>query len=309
MTFGWCVTHRLELALKDSLKGTDFDDIDDLILKMYYLYKCSPKKLCQLKELVEIYSDSFEFLDQGVKPKKASGTRWIAHKTRALDLIIDKFGLLMQHLENLSEDKSYPAKERHTFKGWYNKWMKARIPLLICVFVEVLAPAGILSKAFQSKDINVVTTDSLLSQCKLQLQIIEQKPFEELPTVRPFLEKVKVDDDGKSKFQDVVLKDFDRGKESARNLKSTLASVISKTIQLRLEDGNDSVVSKYLVHALNTEGWFHYEKDSGFISKGIEELFEFYKLPLQTAGSLASATEFLLEFHDMVSYALKYFHL
>ena len=104
------------------------------------------------------------------------------------------------------------------------------------------------------------------------------------------------------------MKDFDRRKESARNLKSTWASVISKTIQLRLEDGNDSVVSKYLVHVLNTEGWFRYEKDSEFISKGIEELFEFYKLPLQTAGNHASATEFLLEFH-MVSYALKYFDL
>ena len=72
ITFGWCIAHRLELALKDSLKGTDFDNIDDLILKMYYLYRCSPKKLPQLKEFVEIYSDSFEFLDGGVKPKKTS---------------------------------------------------------------------------------------------------------------------------------------------------------------------------------------------------------------------------------------------
>ena len=131
------------------------------------------KKLRQLKELVEIYSDSFEFLDGGVKPKKASGTQWIAHKMQVLDLIIDKYGLLMQHLENLSEDKSYPTKERQTFKGWYNKWTKAHIPLLACVSVEVLALAGILSKAFQSKDIDVVRTDSLLSQCKLQLQRIE----------------------------------------------------------------------------------------------------------------------------------------
>ena len=141
--------------------------------------------------------------------------------------------------------------------------------------MEALAPAGILSKAFQSEDVDVVTTDSILSQCKLQLQRIEQKPFQELPTVCRFLEKVKVDDDRKYKFQDVVLKDFDRGKESAHNLKSIWASVISKIIQLCLEDGNDSVVSKYLVHVLNTDGWFHYEKDSEFISKGIEELFEF----------------------------------
>ena len=47
ITFGWCIAHRLELPLKDSLKGTDFDDIDDLILKMYYLcknYTTSPRR-------------------------------------------------------------------------------------------------------------------------------------------------------------------------------------------------------------------------------------------------------------------------
>ena len=84
--FEWCIAHRLELALKDGLKGTGFHDINDLILKMYYLYKRSPKKLRQLKELVEIYSDSFDILDRGVKPKKALGTWWIAHKTRGLIL-------------------------------------------------------------------------------------------------------------------------------------------------------------------------------------------------------------------------------
>ena len=105
------------------------------------------------------------------------------------------------------------------------------------------------------------------------------------------------------------MKDFDHGKESACNLKSTWASVISKTIQLCREDENDSVVSKYLGHILNTDGCFCYEKDSEFVSKGVEELFECYKLPLQTAGNHASPTEFLLEFHDMVSYALKCFDL
>ena len=53
---------------------------------------------------------------------------------------------------------------------------------------------------------------------------------------------------------------------------------------------NDSVVLKYLVHVLNMEGWFRYEKDSELTGKGIEELFDSYKLPLQTAGNHASAT-------------------
>ena len=56
-TFGWCVAHRLELALKDSLKGTAFDDI---ILRLHYLYKKLAKKIRQLKELVVIYEEAEE---------------------------------------------------------------------------------------------------------------------------------------------------------------------------------------------------------------------------------------------------------
>ena len=72
LTFGWCVAHRLELALKDSLSGTPFDEIDELILRLYYLYKKSPKKLRQLKELCNLY-DETEFSGTGYRPKKASG--------------------------------------------------------------------------------------------------------------------------------------------------------------------------------------------------------------------------------------------
>ena len=54
MTFGWCVAHHLEPALKDSLGKTTFSGGDKLILHMYFLYKKSPKKLQQLRELVNV---------------------------------------------------------------------------------------------------------------------------------------------------------------------------------------------------------------------------------------------------------------
>ena len=34
----WCVAHRLELSLKDALKGTVFDDIHEVLLRLYYFY-------------------------------------------------------------------------------------------------------------------------------------------------------------------------------------------------------------------------------------------------------------------------------
>ena len=45
--FGWCVAHRLELAVKDSLSGTAFDGVDELILHMYYYCTNVRRKNCE----------------------------------------------------------------------------------------------------------------------------------------------------------------------------------------------------------------------------------------------------------------------
>ena len=40
----WCLSHRLELALKDALKNTPFSLINEVLLRLYYLYSKAPKK-------------------------------------------------------------------------------------------------------------------------------------------------------------------------------------------------------------------------------------------------------------------------
>lgn len=72
----WCVAHRLELALKDALQGTIFDDIDEVLLCLYYLYENSPKKLRQLRDLHRMYSETFQFEQGGIRPKRACGNVW-----------------------------------------------------------------------------------------------------------------------------------------------------------------------------------------------------------------------------------------
>ena len=39
----WCLAHRLELSLKDALKHTFFSTIDEMPMRLYYLYEKSPK--------------------------------------------------------------------------------------------------------------------------------------------------------------------------------------------------------------------------------------------------------------------------
>lgn len=75
----WCVAHPLELSLKDALQGTVFDDVDEVLLCLYYLYENSPKKLRQLWELHNIYRQTFEFEKGGARPKRACGNYDTSH--------------------------------------------------------------------------------------------------------------------------------------------------------------------------------------------------------------------------------------
>ena len=100
---------------------------------------------------------SEEFDVQTFRPKKAPGTRWISHKIDALNIINDKYGIYIQHLKEMAEDKSYPSPDRAKFKGSLKKWSAARIPLLVSFYIEILIPAKILSKCFQPEVIDVVS--------------------------------------------------------------------------------------------------------------------------------------------------------
>ena len=137
----------------------------------------------------------------------------------------------MQYLESLSEDKSYQSKERATFKGCLIKWIEAHITILPCVSVEVLAPAKILSKVFQSEDVDVVQVESLFKGCKTQLSRVQRKLFDELPTVKQFLENVKKQEVSSFIYEDVKLKDFITGKEISICVKNEWASKIAAAIE------------------------------------------------------------------------------
>ena len=95
-----CFSHRIELALKDAFDTSPFGKIDNMLMKLYYLYQKSPKRYRELKELGEIYEKTIP------KPTKANGTRWIDHKYRAMKKVLDNYGAYMTHLESLSHTDS-----------------------------------------------------------------------------------------------------------------------------------------------------------------------------------------------------------
>ena len=76
-----CFNNRVELAFKDVFTTIHFKNIEEMLVKLYYLYQRNPKHLRELQGLSEACDMSLP------KPTKCNGTRWIDHKYRALKVL------------------------------------------------------------------------------------------------------------------------------------------------------------------------------------------------------------------------------
>lgn len=58
--------------------------------QLYYLYEKSPKKAHELISVVTELKEVFEFPQGGNIPVRAQGSRWISHKRKALQRVVDR---------------------------------------------------------------------------------------------------------------------------------------------------------------------------------------------------------------------------
>ena len=125
ITFIWCFCHRLELSLKDGLKAYT-SPVDESLMHLFYLYKISSKKHIELKKLYQLMKGRFEMYGDGVRPAKATGTGWIDHKIRAIERVVDMYGLYCQHLQHAITDRK-KSQDRASLQGKFNKPVDAKI--------------------------------------------------------------------------------------------------------------------------------------------------------------------------------------
>ena len=83
-----------------------------MLLRLYYLYEKSPKKCCELTDIISDLKEVFEFTESGDLPVQSQGSRWITHKRKALQLVIDRYGAYLHHLNSLIEDRTVKAEDR-----------------------------------------------------------------------------------------------------------------------------------------------------------------------------------------------------
>ena len=189
----WCLAHRLDLAVKDALKGMAFDAVDDMLLKLYYLYEKSPKKCRQLEDIVSDLKACVTFDDGGLgsRPIRASGSRWVSHKLNAMRRVLSRYGAYTNHLAALSEDSTVKSADRAKLKGYCRQWTDAKYVLGCAVFTDLLTPAAIFSKVMQSDELDILAAFTSLLRTIMETKKLKSLPLEQWPVYAPTLKSIK----------------------------------------------------------------------------------------------------------------------
>ena len=87
--WSWCYAHRLELACKDAFTSSLFSSLQEMLLRLYYLYEKSSKKSSDLAVIVEDLKRGFDLSQGGSRPIRSCGMRCITHKRKALQRMLD----------------------------------------------------------------------------------------------------------------------------------------------------------------------------------------------------------------------------
>ena len=163
----WCLAYRLELAVEDAPKESCCDSIDDMPTRLYYLYEKLPRRCRELESVITELKQYFEFDDDGVRPVRASGSRWISHKLNAMKRVVSKYGTYTAHLSALSCDSSVNPSDRARLTGYLRKWTDAKNFLGCAFFVDLLSPCAIFSKTMQSGNLDILGVLTLLRAVKV----------------------------------------------------------------------------------------------------------------------------------------------
>ncbi len=309
----WCFSHRLELALTDSLKDTLFSSVDDVLLRLYYIYSKAPKKCRILDEVVtELQSclESSEFPSSGgTRPLRSCGTRFILHKVNALERVLDRYGAYLCHIISLTEDPTTKSADKQKLKGYCKKWTQSKILLGFALFHDILKPAAILCKVLQSDELCIVGAIESLLRTTAAMEKLKDMQLNEFPSIKKVLQRINQEDTIELTYQGVTITHYPQGMTYLQNNYTFYIDAILRCLHQRLKPQNYPADVKILTCALTiiaTHGWEKTD-DAGFGYDAIECLTTRFVTPLEEASVNISLIQG--EWEDVVFYATQYINL
>ena len=81
--------------------------------------------------------------------------------------MLRNYGVFIQHLESLAQTNSQSLKKAE-LEGYAKKWMTAKYPIHLAIYLDILTPLKVLNLGFQKKSMTPVL------QCNILLSLTDQ---------------------------------------------------------------------------------------------------------------------------------------
>ena len=130
----------------------------------------------------------------------------------ALERVVDRFGAYLSHMIAMTEDTSLKPVDRQKVKGYVLEWQDSKILLGCALFHDLLRPCSVLCKVLQEEEICVVQVIEAVMKTKKSLEKIKTTPFEDLPSVKKALGRIKHEEGGSVIYKGVELTYYDRAR-------------------------------------------------------------------------------------------------
>ena len=315
--WGWCYTHRLELACKDSLSSPIFREVEEMLLRLYYIYHKSPKKSHELLVIASELKEIFSLPDGGSIPIRSQGSRWITHKRKALQRFVDRFGVYIAHLTSLSEDSTVKGDDRAKLKGYVKKWVQSKYLIASAMYIDILKAPSILSLSLQEGSLDIVQALHCILKSVKALKSLAKGDPREWPTVKLVIDRIK-EENGSSTYQNVPLKSYSESSfEQCKTIALDGVSQLDDNMRCRLE-WSDPKLLRCLIVFLDTQCWLkgatsslisddEDDDDMEEIKSAVEYISSIFSVPLEARG--ASTLIIMEEIEDTVQYARKYLNV
>ena len=108
------------------------------------------------QELCAIFNDLkevFSMPNGGTVPVRCHGTRWITYKRKALQRILDRYGLYIAHLTT----RAVTAVDRAKLSGYLRKWCDCKVLIGCAMYAEIIKAPSSLSLTLQGDALDILS--------------------------------------------------------------------------------------------------------------------------------------------------------
>ena len=243
-----CFNHSLELAVKDTFNTTFFKEVDNMLLKLFYLYRESPKRLRELKMFGEMYDQSIP------KLYKSYGTTWIAHEVKAMEIALNNNGIYIKHLESLANTDSQALK-RAEIAGEVKSKKNGKFLIHLAIYLDVLTPLKVIGLGFQKEKHDPTEAVRRIKEftwtmTKLQL-LIDASLDSDNGGRLTHLTKLFKEVDENNMYQEVKLVNFKIHKKSASAFYKEIITKLAEKMEDRFKVVSTSPIFENLILVLD----------------------------------------------------------